>query len=105
LWRAVLRGGWFGRYDGEGIAEDDLVSGLTIEPHTAGAGAKAVEMRYGALGSGRIGEIVIGQAYPITDMEVRRCHGRCLSIAGQEQQNACCWSAPETRVGATFLAS
>jgi hypothetical protein len=101
---AVLRGGWFGRYDGEGVAEDDLIIGLAIKTDAAGSDVEAVEMRDGAMGSGGIGEIVIGQAYPITDMEARRCHGRYLSIAGQEQQNARPWIAPETRVETTLPA-
>jgi hypothetical protein len=38
------------------------------------------------VGSGGIGEIVIGQAYPITDTQGRRGHGRCLSITYPEEQ-------------------
>jgi hypothetical protein len=69
-----------GEGDQEGITVDDLISGLTIEPHTAGVGAKAVDMRDGSLGSGRIGEVVREKADPITDMQARLRHGRSPSI-------------------------
>ena len=82
MWRAVLRGRWVGRYDGEGIVEDDLIIGLAIKTDTAGSDVKAVEMHDDTLGASGIGEIIVGsQAYPITYIEARRCHGRCLSIA------------------------
>jgi len=88
LLAAERRAVWASRFEregGEDIVVDDLIIGLAIKTDTVGSSIKAVDMCDRAVGPGGIGEIVIGQAYPITDTQGCRGHGRCLSIAYPEE--------------------
>jgi hypothetical protein len=80
----ALRGGCPRWNNQKRITVDQLISGLAIEPHTADRGAKAVEMRDGSLGFGRIGEVVLSQPNTITDSQARLRHVRSLLDAAPQ---------------------